>query len=659
LEVLSRSPGVLVNQQQNSITLNGREGVMVMINNTLSRMPMESVMQLLEGMSAANVEKIELISQPPSHLDAEGGSGVIHIVMKENTEQGTNGGFGLSVGRRRGEDLGANFNLNHRGNSFSTFVEYSYLQRRNRLLWINGFRSEGGITRNFHADTDRSDFSQTHQFRAGFEKTFHTNTEIGAYFNLNRTNNTYVGEGESILQTGDSLVLGDIWYGELKNIQNRGAHLHVSHQLNAKHRFRMDYDWVNLQLDNLSTYDNTIHHDGDTTKFVMDIDSHTPMNFHITALDYQFQPSPQWNIKAGVKKTWMNFENSVQSFSDRNGIRQLNPFISLSALMKENISAAYVSGDWNLGDHLQLKAGLRYEHTETDIRLLEEGRDTTVYRNFRNIFPNLLIQKSLSEKSSVTMGFTRRINRPTLGQLVPVVLLINQNTEFWGNPELLPAFINNYKLDFKFNRASISLEHSHVRNDIARFQPRFDPDRELIIMTPENLRFLQNTGLFFTSPWIISEYCDLQSTAQVQRRSFETSHLLVNQRFSFYDLNLNLVNTFTMGNGYTAELGGFFQSNRNFGLWIYRPMGSLNLGLQKKLREGRGTLRLAVTDLLNTNNLLVDTHFVEPPLHTYVDFFLRLRTIMLNYTRPFGNKKLKTLKFESMSEEDRRRMVVD
>jgi hypothetical protein len=257
------------------------------------------------------------------------------------------------------------------------------------------------------------------------------------------------------------------------------------------------------------------------------------------------------------------------------------------------------------------------------------------------------------------MGYTRRINRPTLGQLVPVVLLINQNTEFWGNPELLPALIYNYKLDFKFNRASISLEHSHVRNAIARFQPRFDPDRELIIMTSENLRFLQNTGLFFTSPWIISENWDLQSSVQVQRRSFESSHLLVNQRFSFYDLNLNLVNTFTMGNGYTAELGGFFQSNRNIGLLLFRPVGSLNLGLQKKLNEDRGALRLAVTDLLNTNNLLVDTHFVEPPLHTYVDYFLRQRTIMLNYTRPFGNKKLKTFKFESMSEEDRRRMVVD
>jgi hypothetical protein len=660
LEVLSRSPGVLVNKQQNSITLNGRDGVMVMINNTLTRMPMESVMQLLEGMSAANVEKIELISQPPSNLDAEGGGGVIHIVMKENTEQGTNGSFGLSAGMKRGEVLGANVNLSHRENSYSLFAEYAFLQSRNIGLRINGFSSKtpSGVGRSFYADTDRSEFRQSHQFRAGIAKTFLTNTELGAYVNLNRTNTTFSGEGETTFQAGDSLVLGDIWYQEFRSVHNNGTHFHLAHQLDAKHRFRMDYDWVNLQFDNPSTYDNTFHHKADTTKFVMDLESHTPMNFHIIALDYQFQPSPQWNIKAGVKKTWMNFENNVQSYSDHNDIRKLNPFISLSALMKENISAAYVSGDWNIGDHLLVKAGLRFEHTETDIRLLEESRDTTIYRHYGNIFPNLLIHKSLSDKSSVTMGYSKRINRPTLGDLVPVVLLINQNTEFRGNPELLPALIDNYKLDFKFNRASLSLEHNYSKMAIAGFQPQYDQNLDLIIMRPENLRFLQYTGLIFTAPWIISANWDLQPTVQLQRRSFEASHLGENKRFSFFDLNLNLVNTFTMGNGYAAELGGFLQTNRHIGLLLFRPVGSLNLGLQKKLKEDRGTLRLAVTDLLNTDNILADTHFPEIPLHTYLDYYLRNRTITVNYSRPFGNKKLKTVKIESASEEDRKRMVV-
>jgi len=661
LEVLSRSPGVLVNKQQNSITLNGRDGVMVMINNTLTRMPMESVMQLLEGMSAANVEKIELISQPPSNLDAEGGGGVIHIVMKENTDQGTNGGFGLSAGMKRGEVLGANVNLSHRGNSFSVFAEYAYLQMRNIRLWNNGFytRESADATSIFEANSARSEFSQSNQIRAGIEKNFQTTTQMGAYVNLNRMNKTFVGEGNSTLQSEDSLARADIWYRELRNNYNLGAHFHISHQLNVKHTFRIDYDWINLQLDNPTSYNNSIFfgQNGDIAKFVMDLESFTPMNFHITALDYQFRPAPHLILKAGVKKTWMNFENNVHPHRNPTDSEHLDPFLPSTAHMTENITAAYISGDWNRGDKLQINAGLRYEHTITDIRRVV-GEWDSIYRDFKNVFPNLLIQKKLNRKAAVTLGYARRINRPNLSDLVPLVLIINQNSQFIGNPELWPAYTNNYKLDYKHNRITISLEHSHVSNAIAPYQPRYDPEQMLIIMSPENLRFLQNTGLFFNAPWIISADWDLQTTIQVQRRSFETTHLERDQRHSFFDLNLDLVNTFEIGNGYSAELGGNFQSKRNWGLWVFKPLGSLNLGLQKKLKDDKGTIRFAVVDLFNTDTILLDTDFLEPPLHTYVDHFPRNRTITLNYSRPFGNKKLKTVKIESASEEDRKRMVV-
>ncbi len=75
LEVLQKSPGVVINRQNNSILLNGKSGVSVMINNKLSRLPMDAVVQMLNGLSAANVEKIELISNPPAKYDAEGTGG--------------------------------------------------------------------------------------------------------------------------------------------------------------------------------------------------------------------------------------------------------------------------------------------------------------------------------------------------------------------------------------------------------------------------------------------------------------------------------------------------------------------------------------------------------------------------------------------------------
>jgi hypothetical protein len=62
LEVFSRTPGILINQQNNTITVNGKEGVMVMLNGKLVRLPLNAVVQMLSGMNADQVSTIEIIN---------------------------------------------------------------------------------------------------------------------------------------------------------------------------------------------------------------------------------------------------------------------------------------------------------------------------------------------------------------------------------------------------------------------------------------------------------------------------------------------------------------------------------------------------------------------------------------------------------------------
>ncbi|CAN5617234.1 hypothetical protein BH23BAC1_BH23BAC1_04190 [soil metagenome] len=98
LEVLTRIPGILVNQQNNSITMNGKEGVMVMLNGKLVRLPLNVVVQMLSGMNADQVSTIEIINNPPTRYEAEGNAGLINIISKENLEMGINGSFSGNFG---------------------------------------------------------------------------------------------------------------------------------------------------------------------------------------------------------------------------------------------------------------------------------------------------------------------------------------------------------------------------------------------------------------------------------------------------------------------------------------------------------------------------------------------------------------------------------
>ncbi|MFZ4647751.1 MAG: carboxypeptidase regulatory-like domain-containing protein, partial [Gemmataceae bacterium] len=126
LDVLERSPGVLVDRQNGSIALGGRDGVMVMINGKLSRLLLATVVQLLGGMNADNIEKIELMANPSAKYDAEGNAGLINIVLKRNTDEGTNGSLSLMGGYGRYEKANGSVSLNHNRERINWFANGSW-----------------------------------------------------------------------------------------------------------------------------------------------------------------------------------------------------------------------------------------------------------------------------------------------------------------------------------------------------------------------------------------------------------------------------------------------------------------------------------------------------------------------------------------------------
>ena len=60
----------------------------------------------LAGISAGNIEKIELITTPPAKYDAAGNAGYINIVLINNPYAGFNGSYFLTAGYGN-KELGA------------------------------------------------------------------------------------------------------------------------------------------------------------------------------------------------------------------------------------------------------------------------------------------------------------------------------------------------------------------------------------------------------------------------------------------------------------------------------------------------------------------------------------------------------------------------
>ncbi|HSI75156.1 MAG TPA: TonB-dependent receptor, partial [Lunatimonas sp.] len=122
IDVLDRSPGVMVNRQSNSLFVLGKNGVVILMNGQRFRMPLEAAFQMLAGLNSSDVEKIEIITVPPANYDADGDAGFINIVMKKDNDMiGTNGSLTIGQGYGSGYNGNMSFNLNHQGPKFSWF----------------------------------------------------------------------------------------------------------------------------------------------------------------------------------------------------------------------------------------------------------------------------------------------------------------------------------------------------------------------------------------------------------------------------------------------------------------------------------------------------------------------------------------------------------
>jgi len=98
LEVLEKSPGVTIDRN-GGITLQGKTGVLVTIDDKPTYLSGADLNNLLSSMSSAQVEQIELIANPSAKYDASGNAGVINIKTKKNRAKGFNGSITTSIGQ--------------------------------------------------------------------------------------------------------------------------------------------------------------------------------------------------------------------------------------------------------------------------------------------------------------------------------------------------------------------------------------------------------------------------------------------------------------------------------------------------------------------------------------------------------------------------------
>ncbi len=114
-DALKLSPSIQIDSD-NNVKLRGSSNFIVLINGKPTTLSPDDV---LKQTPANSISKIEVITNPSVKYSAEGGAGVINIILKKNVTIGLNGIINAGVGSRSKYSADANINLNKEKASYS------------------------------------------------------------------------------------------------------------------------------------------------------------------------------------------------------------------------------------------------------------------------------------------------------------------------------------------------------------------------------------------------------------------------------------------------------------------------------------------------------------------------------------------------------------
>ncbi|MBD2754182.1 outer membrane beta-barrel protein [Spirosoma validum] len=655
LEVLSRSPGVTVDQNDN-LALRGKQGVLVLIDGKRVPMTGAELGEMLRGLPANAIDKIELITNPPAKYDAAGSAGIIAIKLKKDSRQGTNGSITGSYGYGRYYKLTSGLSLNYRHKKLNIFGNYNYSDRNvfTQLTLHRRFYQN----QQFIGSSDQENLGRTNYvsntYRAGVDYSLNKRTLLGAVVSglamdaearIPNVTQTFDEQGklQSSYQSANRRNL---------SMPNVAANVNLKHSFDStgKRELTADVDFAHYETHRRQNLE---------TSFTLPLrpsttlagDLNGGLNIRSFKADYVHKLSDKARLEGGIKFSWVNSDNDVLFTNISEGQSVLDTGKSNHFQYDEKINAAYLNVSKTI-NKTSLQAGLRAE--QTDVKGLQVIGNASFERYYFQLFPSVFIKQTLSKTHDLGVSLSRRIDRPTYNQLNPFRAYIDATTYFTGNPSLFPQTSYNFELTHTFKQKFIT-SVSYSRTDqpiIDVVQPAPEGNRQAV-STFQNLTRSDYYGFTLTLPVQPASWWTLDNNlvAYYQRFVGELAGTSLNSGRPAF--TLNSTSTFTLGRGWTADLTGNYQSRQLYGFLDIRPLGQLNLGLQKTMWAKKGTLKLNVTDVLYTSPVNATSAYANYAEQFYQRQDTRIATASLTYR--FGNDTLSPSRRRDGGAEDEKR----
>lgn len=613
LDVIGRSPGIYVDADGN-INLNGRSGVMVMIDDRQTYMSAADLASFLRAMPADNIKSIEIINNPGARFDAEGSAGVINIKLKKNNLDGIHGNI-QAGGRYNGfyaPFAGATLNVKKGKWTSNARANYNHWANQTDLNIKRNFQLEEGVSefdqdailRNrtnnlFLSGGTDYDIDQQHSVGMSLQASRSANNSPGS--NLTALSNPGVDDTNFVRSLNDSesereRVFANFHYvGKLDTVGTKlTSDVDYTRMTSGSQSILTNTYWLNEAEENASR---------DRIRTINSMD----YSIFTAKVDFTKPFSKGKVLETGLKGSWVNSDNDLdlsRSTSDEGFVRDPN---SNHFIYQENVLAAYASFKGSISPKLSYQAGLRTEYSDIS------GNSVTMNevneQKYLDLFPSMYLQHQVSEKYQIIYNANRRINRPNYRLLNPFVEYIDPLVLEQGNPYLKPEYAHNLEMTHVLNGAyQFSAGYSQVRDDIQQIMMQ-DEETRTTTLSIANLDKAENFNLRAMVPFEIASWWNTNNMAQLNHSKYKSligdAMLDVSQTSYMFRSQHNIM----LPAGFKLEVVGMYLGPQREGQMRIKSFGWVDAGLTRSIMNDKMTITLNGTDIFRNRVIRGNINF--------------------------------------------------
>ena len=664
LELLRKSPGVMVDKDDN-LSLAGKNGVQVYIDGKPSPLAGADLANFLKSTQSSQIEAIEIITNPSAKYEAAGNAGIINIKLKKNKTFGTNGAVNLGYTQGTYPKYTGGINLNHRNKNVNLYGTYNYNDSRS-LMTMNSTRDQFDTL--FDQNNRIDVLVKSHTYKAGVDYFLGQKSTIGAMVNgtiadidVNTSGPMYF----TFKPTGVLNRILDATNTNDRSMKNFNGNLNYRYAVTGGTELNIDADYGKFKIGSNQYQPNFYYQPDGTTEIsraIYNMISPSDIKLYSLKADYE-QNFKGGRLGIGGKVGVVNTDNDFKRYDVYTSSKVLDTLKSNRFEYNENINALYVNYNKQLKKGIMFQVGVRAENTNlkgtsTGFRQVSSTMvpyDSAFKRNYTDLFPSAAITFNKNPMKQWTISYSRRIDRPAYQDLNPFEFKINEYTFQKGNTNLRPQYTNSIDITniYKY-RLTTKLTFSHVNDIFAQIPDTIDKTKGFL--TKKNLATQNVVALSISYPFQYKWYsffASLNSNYSHYKADFGGGDRKVNQQV--FSVTYYMQNSFDLGKGWRGELTGLFLSPSVWqGFFKTKSMGSVDLGLQKTLFDGKANVKFGVSDIFQTMKWSGTSDFAG--VKSQFSGQGEMPQFKLNFSYRFGNSQVKAARQrKSALEEEKKR----